>query len=117
MSRTASQARDGGRIRDANSSKLEGLDIAPPSVDLQGALTERSVQIISACWGAGAPEARGSMHQSTSTGSLELPALSAPERLFIWGFRAKARSGSAVPTAADIQQVYDHFRVGDALPS
>src|SRR4051794_15884218 len=57
------------------------------------------------------------MHQSTSTGSLDLPALSAAERLFIWGFRAKARSGSAVPTAADIQQVYDHFRVGDAVTS
>jgi hypothetical protein len=57
------------------------------------------------------------MHQSTSTGSLDLPALSAAERLFIWGFRAKARSGSAVPTTADIQQVYDHFGVGDAVPS
>lgn len=57
------------------------------------------------------------MHQSTSTGSLDLPALCAAERLFIWGFRAKARSGTAVPTAADIQQVYDHFRVGDAVPS
>ncbi len=57
------------------------------------------------------------MHQSTSSGSLELPALSAAERLFIWGFRAKARSGGAVPTAADIQEVYDHFRVGDAVLS
>ncbi|MCK1421016.1 hypothetical protein IVB14_02270 [Bradyrhizobium sp. 180] len=57
------------------------------------------------------------MHQSTYTGSLNLPALSAAERLFIWGFRAKARSGSAVPTAAEIKQVYDHFRVGDAVPS
>ena len=57
------------------------------------------------------------MHQSTYAKPLELPALSAPERLFIWGFRAKARSGGAVPTAADIQQVYDHFRVGDAVPS
>jgi hypothetical protein len=55
------------------------------------------------------------MHQSTPT--LELPALSAAERLFIWGFRAKARSGTAVPTAADIQQVYDYFRVGDAVHS
>jgi hypothetical protein len=43
--------------------------------------------------------------------------LSAAERLFIWGFRAKARSGTAVPTAADIQEVYDHFRVGDAVAS
>lgn len=57
------------------------------------------------------------MHQSTSVKSLDLPALCAAERLFIWGFRAKARSGTAVPTAADIQQVYDHFRVGDAVPS
>jgi len=57
------------------------------------------------------------MQQSTSTGSLDLPALSAAERLFIWGFRAKARSGSAVPTATDIQQVYDYLRVGDAVPS
>ena len=57
------------------------------------------------------------MQQSTSTGSLDLPALSAAERLFIWGFRANARSGSALPTATDIQQVYDHFRVGDAVPS
>ncbi|WP_245327030.1 hypothetical protein [Bradyrhizobium sacchari] len=43
--------------------------------------------------------------------------MTAAERLFVWGFRAKARSGGAVPTAADIQQVYDHFRVGDAVPS
>lgn len=57
------------------------------------------------------------MYQSTDTRTLDLPALSAAERLFIWGFRAKARSGGAVPTAADIQQVYDHFRVGDAVPS
>ncbi|MCK1362718.1 hypothetical protein [Bradyrhizobium sp. 199] len=57
------------------------------------------------------------MHSSTSPGSLELPALGAAERLFIWGFRAKARSGGAVPTAADIQQVYDHFHVGDAVLS
>lgn len=57
------------------------------------------------------------MHQSTETRTLDLPALSAAERLFIWGFRAKARSATAVPTAADIQQVYDHFRVGDAVPS
>ncbi|RXH26180.1 hypothetical protein XH99_21935 [Bradyrhizobium nanningense] len=57
------------------------------------------------------------MHPSTSRGSLDLPALSAAERLFIWGFRAKARSGGAVPTAADIQEVYDHFRVGDAVAS
>ena len=57
------------------------------------------------------------MYQSTDTRTLDLPALSAAERLFIWGFRAKARSGTAVPTAADIQQVYDHFRVGDAVPS
>ncbi|TYO63972.1 hypothetical protein FXV83_24510 [Bradyrhizobium hipponense] len=57
------------------------------------------------------------MHQSTHAKSLDLPTLSAAERLFIWGFRAKAHSGSAVPTAADIQQVYDHFRVGDAVPS
>ena len=57
------------------------------------------------------------MHQSTHARSVGLPALSAAERLFIWGFRAKARSGGAVPTAADIQQVYDHFRVGDAVPS
>lgn len=57
------------------------------------------------------------MRQSTSVKSLDLPALCAAERLFIWGFRAKARSGTAVPTAADIQQVYDHFRVGDAVPS
>src|SRR4051812_29638125 len=57
MLRTASQAREAGCIRDANSSKLEDLDIAPPSVDLQGALTERSVQIISAGRGVGA--ARG----------------------------------------------------------
>lgn len=57
------------------------------------------------------------MHRSTFTKPLDLPALTAAERLFIWGFRAKTRSGSAVPTAADIQQVYDHFRVGDAVPS
>lgn len=57
------------------------------------------------------------MHSSTSSGSLDLPALSAAERLFIWGFRAKARSSGAVPTAADIQEVYDHFRVGDAVLS
>lgn len=57
------------------------------------------------------------MHRSTYTRPVDLPALSAAERLFIWGFRAKARSGSAVPTAADIQQVYDHFRVGDAVLS
>ncbi|MGW1425172.1 hypothetical protein ACWAT4_34150 [Bradyrhizobium manausense] len=57
------------------------------------------------------------MHQSTDTRPLDLPALCAAERLFIWGFRAKARSGTAVPTAADIQEVYDHFRVGDAVPS
>ncbi|WP_407187483.1 hypothetical protein [Bradyrhizobium centrosematis] len=57
------------------------------------------------------------MHQSTHRESLALPALSAAERLFIWGFRAKARSGGAVPTAANIQEVYDHFRVGDAVPS
>ena len=57
------------------------------------------------------------MHQSTYAKPLDLPALSAAERLFIWGFRAKARSGTAAPTAADIQQVYDHFRVGDAVPS
>jgi hypothetical protein len=57
------------------------------------------------------------MQQSTYARALDLPALCAAERLFIWGFRAKARSGSAVPTAADIQQVYDHFRVGDAVPS
>lgn len=57
------------------------------------------------------------MHRSTYTRPLDLPALSAAERLFIWGFRAKARSGSAVPTASDIRQVYDHFRVGDAVLS
>lgn len=57
------------------------------------------------------------MHRSTRTASIDLPVLSAAERLFIWGFRAKARSGGAVPTAADIQQVYDHFRVGDAVAS
>ena len=57
------------------------------------------------------------MHPSTSPRSLDLPALGAAERLFIWGFRAKARSGGAVPTAADIQEVYDHFRVGDAVRS
>ncbi|MCS3728800.1 hypothetical protein [Bradyrhizobium betae] len=57
------------------------------------------------------------MHQSTDASPLELPALSAAERLFIWGFRAKARSGGAVPTAADIKEVYDYFRVGDAVPS
>lgn len=57
------------------------------------------------------------MHRSTYTTPVDLPALSAAERLFIWGFRAKARSGGAVPTAADIQQVYDHFRVGDAVLS
>ena len=57
------------------------------------------------------------MHQLTYAKPIDLPALTAAERLFIWGFRAKARSGSAVPTAADIQQVYDHFRVGDAVPS
>ncbi|QOZ07327.1 hypothetical protein [Bradyrhizobium sp. CCBAU 51765] len=57
------------------------------------------------------------MHQSTHTRPLNLPALSAAERLFIWGFRAKARRGGAVPTAADIKEVYDHFRVGDAGPS
>ena len=57
------------------------------------------------------------MHQSTDSSTLDLPALGAAERLFIWGFRAKARSGAAVPTPADIQQVYDHFRVGDAVPS
>ena len=57
------------------------------------------------------------MYQSTSARPLDLPALSAAERLFIWGFRARARSGTAVPTAADIQQVYDHFCVGDAVPS
>lgn len=57
------------------------------------------------------------MHQSTYAKPLELPTLTAAERLFVWGFRAKARSDGAVPTAADIQQVYDHFRVGDAVPS
>ena len=57
------------------------------------------------------------MHQSIQHRSLDLPALSAAERLFIWGFRAKARSGGAVPTAADIKEVYDHFRVGDAVHS
>lgn len=57
------------------------------------------------------------MHPSTSSGSPDLPALSTAERLFIWGFQAKARSGGAAPTAADIQEVYDHFRVGDAVPS
>jgi len=57
------------------------------------------------------------MHQWTYVKPLELPALSAAERLFIWGFRAKARSGGAVPTAADVQEVYDHFRVGDAVLS
>lgn len=57
------------------------------------------------------------MHRSTFTKPLDLPALTAAERLFIWGFRAKARSGGAVPTAVDIQQVYDHFRVGDAVLS
>ncbi|MDF0498277.1 hypothetical protein [Bradyrhizobium yuanmingense] len=57
------------------------------------------------------------MHRSTYTRPVDLPALSAAERLFIWGFRAKARSESAVPMAADIQQVYDHFRVGDAVLS
>jgi hypothetical protein len=57
------------------------------------------------------------MHQSTHTRPLDLPALSAAERLFIWGFRAKARRGGAVPTASDIKEVYDHFRVGDAVPS
>lgn len=57
------------------------------------------------------------MHPSTSPGSIDLPALCAAERLFIWGFRAKARSSGAVPNAADIQQVYDHFRVGDAVAS
>jgi hypothetical protein len=57
------------------------------------------------------------MHRSTDTMTLSLAALCAAERLLIWGFRAKARSGTAVPTAADIQQVYDHFRVGDAVPS
>ena len=57
------------------------------------------------------------MHPSTSPRSVDLPALSAAERLFIWGFRAKARSGGAVPSATDIQEVYDHFGVGDAVPS
>ncbi len=57
------------------------------------------------------------MHPSTSPRTLDLPALSAAERLFLWGFRAKARSGGAVPTATDIQEVYDHFRVGDAVAS
>src|SRR3569623_1116984 len=57
------------------------------------------------------------MHSSTSSASLDLPAMCAAERLFIWGFRAKARSGTAVPTATDLQQVYDQFRVGDAEPS
>ena len=54
MPRTASQARETGCIRDANSSKLEDLDIAPPRVDLQEALTERSTQIIGASGGTGA---------------------------------------------------------------
>src|SRR4051812_50152983 len=58
MPRTASQVHEAGCIRDANSSKLEDLDIAPPSVDLQGALTERSAQIISASRGAGAAGGR-----------------------------------------------------------
>src|ERR1044072_8911424 len=57
------------------------------------------------------------MNSSTSPGSLDLPALRAAERLFIWGFRAMARSVGAVPTPADIQQVYDHIRVGDAVLS
>lgn len=57
------------------------------------------------------------MHMSTDARPHDLPVLSAAERLFIWGFRAKARSGGAVPTTADIQQVYDHFRVGDAVLS
>lgn len=57
------------------------------------------------------------MHRSTNTATLDLPALSAAERLFVWGFRAKARAGTAVPTAADIQQVYDHFHAGDAVLS
>ncbi|GGI31516.1 hypothetical protein [Bradyrhizobium guangdongense] len=57
------------------------------------------------------------MDRSTDTRTLSFPALCAAERLLIWGFRAKARSGTAVPTAADIQHVYDHFRVGDAVPS
>lgn len=57
------------------------------------------------------------MQQATHNRPLDLPALNAAERLFVWGFRAKARSGGAVPTAADIQEVYDHFRVGDAVLS
>ncbi|OAF07663.1 hypothetical protein AYJ54_17565 [Bradyrhizobium centrolobii] len=57
------------------------------------------------------------MQQPTYAGSAGLPALSAAERLFIWGFRSRAQSGRPVPTAADVQQVYDHFRVGDAVPS
>ncbi len=57
------------------------------------------------------------MHPSASPGSIDLPAFCAAERLFIWGFRAKARGGGAVPNAADIRQVYDHFRVGDAVAS
>lgn len=117
MLRGAPLACEVDRIRDESSSKLEDLDIASPSVDLQTALAERSAQIIGAGSGVSAQKARGSMHQSTSTGALDLPALCAAERLFIWGFRARARSGTAVPTAADIQQVYDHFRVGDAVPS
>lgn len=57
------------------------------------------------------------MHQSTNSRSLDLPAMTPAERLFIWGFRAKARSGVALPSAADIQLLYDRFRVGDAVPS
>lgn len=57
------------------------------------------------------------MQPSTYVKPLDVPALTAAERLLIWGFRGKARSGGAVPTAADIQEVYDHFRVGDAVLS
>src|SRR3954452_16488461 len=54
MPRTASQVHEAGCIRDAISSKLEDLDIAPPGVGLRGALTERSAQIIGASRGVGA---------------------------------------------------------------
>jgi hypothetical protein len=47
-----------------------------------------------------------------------IPQLSAAERLFIWGFRSIAQNQRLRwPTAAEIRQVYDHFHVGDAVPS
>ncbi|SPP92473.1 conserved protein of unknown function [Bradyrhizobium vignae] len=80
-------------------------------------LAERSAQIIRA--NSGVSAAKG-QRLNASIDTYQGPRAPCAERggaALHLGIQAKARSGGAVPTAADIKEVYDHFCVGDAVPS